>query len=101
VTTPARVRRARLDRRPAGQSAAQRAARGKAARESVPRQSHAAFEPEERRPDTVSLLEQQAASRVPALLPIRYGRMMASAFAFFRGPRSRWPAIWPQLRPPG
>ena len=59
--------------------------RGKAARESVPRQSHAIFEPPQRRPETVGLLEQQAASRVPELIPIRYGRMMASAFAFFRG----------------
>jgi hypothetical protein len=36
VITPARVRRPRLDRRPAGLSAAERAARGKAASESVP-----------------------------------------------------------------
>jgi uncharacterized protein (DUF2252 family) len=78
-------RRARLDQRPSGLSAAERAARGRAAREAVPRQSHAAFEPRQGRPDTVSLLEQQAASRVRELLPIRYGRMMASAFAFFRG----------------
>jgi uncharacterized protein (DUF2252 family) len=37
------------------------------------------------RPDPVGLLEQQAASRVPELVPIRYGRMLVSPFAFFRG----------------
>jgi uncharacterized protein (DUF2252 family) len=74
-----------LDQQPAGLSPAERAARGKAAREAVPRQSHAAFEPGPGRRDTVGLLERQAASRVPELLPIRYGRMMASPFAFFRG----------------
>jgi len=37
------------------------------------------------RPDPLALLEQQATSRVPELVPIRYGRMAASAFAFFRG----------------
>jgi uncharacterized protein (DUF2252 family) len=51
----------------------------------VPRQAHAVFEPRGDRPDTVGLLRQQAESRLPDLLPIRYGRMLASAFAFFRG----------------
>jgi uncharacterized protein (DUF2252 family) len=37
------------------------------------------------RPDPLGLLERQATSRVPELVPIRYGRMAASAFAFFRG----------------
>jgi len=37
------------------------------------------------RPDPIALLEAQATSRVPELVPIRYGRMAASAFAFFRG----------------
>ena len=37
------------------------------------------------RPDPVSLLEEQATSRVPELVPIRYGRMMVSPFTFFRG----------------
>jgi uncharacterized protein (DUF2252 family) len=35
--------------------------------------------------DPVALLEEQAVSRVPELVPIRYGRMLASAFAFYRG----------------
>jgi uncharacterized protein (DUF2252 family) len=63
----------------------ERAARGKEARASVPRSSHAAWEPPADRSDPVALLEGQATTRVPELVPIRYGRMLASAFAFFRG----------------
>jgi len=63
----------------------ERAQRGKAARAEVPRSSHAAFEPSEHRPDPIALLEEQATSRVPELVPIRYGRMMVSAFTFYRG----------------
>ncbi len=66
-------------------STAERAARGKAARAAVPRQSHAVFGPPEDRPDVVDLLERQAQSRVPELVPIRYGRMLVSPFAYFRG----------------
>ena len=64
---------------------AERVARGKVARRTVPRSSHAAFEPAAGRPDPVELLEQQADTRVPELVPIRYGRMLASPFTFFRG----------------
>jgi uncharacterized protein (DUF2252 family) len=65
-------------------SAEERVARGRAARSEVPRSSHARFEPAAGR-DPVALLEQQAATRVPDLVPIRYGRMLASPFAFYRG----------------
>ena len=68
---------------------AERAARGKAARAEVPRSSHAAWEPSPVRPDPVELLEQQAETRVPELVPIRYGRMLVSPFTFFRGARVR------------
>jgi uncharacterized protein (DUF2252 family) len=64
---------------------AERVARGKAAREGVPRSSHAAFDPPARRPDPIKLLERQAATRVPELVPIRYGRMLVSPFTFYRG----------------
>ncbi|HEU4973592.1 MAG TPA: DUF2252 domain-containing protein [Baekduia sp.] len=64
---------------------AERVGRGKTARAEVPRSSHAAFEPVAGRPDPVELLERQAATRVPELVPIRYGRMLVSPFAFFRG----------------
>ena len=79
------LHRARLEPVPAGATPADRVARGKAARAAVPRASHATFQPAAGRPDPVSLLERQAAARVPELLPIRYGRMLASPFAFFRG----------------
>jgi len=76
---------ARLEPVPTALPPADRAARGKAARAEVPRDSHAGFRPAAGRPDPVSLLESQAVSRIPELLPIRYGRMLASPFAFFRG----------------
>ena len=63
----------------------QRVARGRAARAKVPRSSHGRWEPEPGRPDPVALLEEQAESRVPALVPIRYGRMVVSPFTFYRG----------------
>jgi uncharacterized protein (DUF2252 family) len=63
----------------------ERAARGKAARAAVPRQSHATFDPPPDRADPVGLLEEQAKTRVPDLVPVRYGRMMVSPFTFFRG----------------
>jgi uncharacterized protein (DUF2252 family) len=60
-------------------------ARGKAARNEVPRSSHGRWEPAVNRPDPVGLLEQQGVSRVPELVPIRYGRMLVSPFTFYRG----------------
>ena len=64
---------------------AERAARGKEARAAVPRESHAVFDPGPDRPDPLGLLEEQARSRVPELVPIRRGRMMVSPFTFYRG----------------
>jgi uncharacterized protein (DUF2252 family) len=64
---------------------AERAAHGKAARADVPRSAHGEWGPASKRPDPVALLEEQAASRVPELVPIRYGRMLVSPFTFFRG----------------
>jgi uncharacterized protein (DUF2252 family) len=62
-----------------------RAASGRAARARVPRSSHAAFQAPPDRPDPIALLEEQAATRLPELVPIRHGRMSASEFAFYRG----------------
>ena len=62
-----------------------RTARGRAARLEAPRSLHARWTPAPDRPDPVALLEQQALTRVPELVPIRYGRMLVSPFAFFRG----------------
>ncbi len=66
-------------------SAEQRAKIGKDARAVAPRSSQAEFRPAPDRPDPVSLLERQATTRVPELVPIRYGRMLVSPFTFFRG----------------
>src|SRR6476619_2202072 len=57
----------------------------RAARSEVPRSRHAEFEPAAHRPDPVDLLQSQAESRVPELVPIRYGRMLVSPFTFYRG----------------
>lgn len=64
---------------------AERTASGKAARASVPRSRHAVFAPASDRGDPVALLERQAKTRVPELVPIRYGRMLVSPFTFYRG----------------
>src|SRR6202042_1938455 len=64
---------------------AERVARGKAARAEVPRSSHALFERPPDRVGPLELLERQAQSRVPELVPIRYGRMLVSPFTFYRG----------------
>ncbi|MCX6373878.1 MAG: DUF2252 domain-containing protein [Actinobacteria bacterium] len=61
------------------------AAQGKAARRDAPRSSHAKWEPAANRPDPVALLEEQAESRVPELVPIRHGRMLVSPSTFYRG----------------
>jgi uncharacterized protein (DUF2252 family) len=64
---------------------ADRAATGKAARLKIPRDLHEGWNPPSDRPDPLVLLEAQAANRLPELVPIRYGRMLASPFAFYRG----------------
>jgi uncharacterized protein (DUF2252 family) len=66
-------------------TAAERAARGRTARAVAPRSAHGDWEPASDRRDPVDLLEEQAASRVPELVPLRYGRMLVSPFTFFRG----------------
>jgi uncharacterized protein (DUF2252 family) len=66
--------------------------RGRKMRLAVPRLSHAQWEPPPDRPDPVDILEQQARTRVPDLVPIRYGRMIASPFAYFRGAAA--PMAW-------
>jgi hypothetical protein len=63
----------------------ERAASGKAARAEARRSVHGEWEPSPHRSDPIDLLEEQARTRVPELVPIRYGRMLASPFAFYRG----------------
>jgi uncharacterized protein (DUF2252 family) len=66
-------------------SAEEHAARGKAERAEIPRAAHATWEALPDRPDPIALLQEQAKTRVPELVPIRYGRMLVSPFAFYRG----------------
>ncbi|MDR3720670.1 MAG: DUF2252 domain-containing protein [Candidatus Acidoferrales bacterium] len=68
-----------------GLSAKERLAEGKALRERVPRASHAKWQPPPGRPDPIQLLTHADRGRLAELLPIRYGRMRQSPFAFFRG----------------
>src|SRR4051812_200398 len=58
---------------------------GRAARASAPRSSHAEWAPAADRADPVGVLHEQDATRVPELVPIRYGRMLVSPFTFYRG----------------
>ena len=64
---------------------AQRAAKGRDARAAMPRARHAGWEPAASRRSPVEVLQEQAKTRVQELVPIRYARMTASAFAFYRG----------------
>jgi len=61
----------------------ERRARGKALRQKVQRREHEAIGNVDR--DPISLLEENSAGRVPRLIPLRYGRMIASPFTFYRG----------------
>jgi uncharacterized protein (DUF2252 family) len=82
---PRPVARYQLDPKAGRLTSAQSAARGKAARAAVPRDSHGVFDPPPDRPDPISLLEDQAKTRLPELVPVRYGRMMVSPFTYYRG----------------
>jgi len=64
---------------------AARLAAGRSARREVPVESHAELPAADGRRDPVDILVAQAATRLPDLLPIRYGRMLVSPFTFFRG----------------
>ncbi len=66
--------------------------RGRAQRARVSRPSHAVWEPPGDRPDPVGILQEQARTRVPDLVPIRYGRMIGSPFAYYRGAAA--PMAW-------
>jgi len=60
-------------------------AKGKKLREKCPRSSHATWEAPPNRRETVDLIEEANIGRLPELVPIRHGRMMQSAFTFYRG----------------
>ena len=58
---------------------------GRSARQRAPRSAHAAWEAAPDRVDAIATLEHQAVTRTPELVPVRYGRMARSPFAFLRG----------------
>jgi uncharacterized protein (DUF2252 family) len=75
----------RQDSKLFGPTINERLAAGKALRKSVPRASHAEWVCPANRPDPIGLLKNADRGRLSELLPIRYGRMQHSPFAFFRG----------------
>ncbi|MBO0834427.1 MAG: DUF2252 domain-containing protein [Actinobacteria bacterium] len=91
TTNPATTQRRARSRPPSWPAAgcvprpAERASFGKGVRTLVPREAHAALELPADRRDPIDLLEAQARTRLPDLVPVRYGRMAASPFAYFRG----------------
>ena len=72
MTTPVRSREERLKN-------------GRALRDTTSRRSHAGWKAPANRPDPVAILMRSNKGRLERLLPIRYGRMMQSPFAFYRG----------------
>lgn len=63
----------------------ERRAQGQALRKQVGRQGHAMWDAKQRRHDPVKLLQESMRGRVPALVPLKYERMLASPFGYFRG----------------
>ena len=66
-------------------SRAEGLAAGKALRDTVPRNGHAAWEAPAGRRDPIEILEESNQDRLPELIPIRYGRMVRTPFTFLRG----------------
>jgi uncharacterized protein (DUF2252 family) len=66
-------------------TADERGAKGRALRDSVPRVSQAGWKAPAGRRDPVELLIASNEGRIMDLIPIRFGRMSASPFAFYRG----------------
>jgi len=85
VTRPARPGADKARARTAEETTEEHRLRGKAARARAPRSGHGRFTPAPGRESPIAVLEAQAVNRVPELNPVRYGRMLASPFAFFRG----------------
>jgi uncharacterized protein (DUF2252 family) len=79
------ARRAAKADRLTGPTFEERAAIGRTGRTDTPRSAHGNWSPAADRPDPIAILEEQAATRVPELVPIRYGRMLVSPFTFYRG----------------
>ena len=82
------VRQRGGDKPLASRGASARHDAGRLLRARVPRSSHAAFNAQRKNRDVVAMVVASNRSRVPALVPIRYGRMLHSPFAFLRGAAS-------------
>jgi uncharacterized protein (DUF2252 family) len=67
------------------ETAEQRRARGRALRDAVPRESHGGWKAPKGRSDPIRILQASNEGRIPSLIPVRFGRMAQSAFAFYRG----------------
>ena len=63
----------------------ERIAVGKKLRLEFPRNKQGDYKPAAERGDPVSILMEQAKTRLPDLVPVRYARMLTSPFAFLRG----------------
>jgi len=70
---------------PVDETRVERRAHGEARQYQAPLATHGEWQPAADRPDPLALLRQQDEGRLQHLLPIKYGRMMASPFAFLRG----------------
>jgi len=63
----------------------ERAEAGKALRNTLPRNAFGEWKAHATRKDPIKILKAADAGRLPELVPIRYGRMLQSPFAFYRG----------------
>jgi uncharacterized protein (DUF2252 family) len=66
-------------------SRVERRKQGKALREKCPRTAQAEWKPRSKSHDIIKLLEESDADRIPGLIPVKYQRMSASPFTFYRG----------------
>jgi uncharacterized protein (DUF2252 family) len=85
LAIPAATQPAYLGRAAHLRTRKERSEAGRALRVTCPREAHAGFKAAATRPDPVDLLIASSVGRIPHLVPIRYGRMLASPFAFYRG----------------
>jgi len=85
IKAPEQVRDIVIERGARFATLEERKAAGKALRKRTPRASHGLWAPSKDRPDPIALLDAQNRTRVAALVPIRWSRMLASPFTFMRG----------------
>src|SRR5262245_45333178 len=75
--------------------------KGKALREVAPREDHGHWKIPRDRRDPVDILDASNKGRLPELIPIRFGRMMQSPFAFYRGSAAVMAADLSTTKSPG